>query len=164
MFLKKSQSQVIATVLLIMIVIATTVILLGFAVPFVKKQLAGTVCFDAIDKISISNNLKYTCYDIKAKEMRVQIRIGDSEEINGFLIELGGASSESIQIKDQIILKNVRMYDRSYNASLELPKKNEERTYVIKREVVESVKIYPILKDGSSCDTSDFLEKVDVCR
>ena len=161
---KRSQTQVIATVLLIMIVIVTTVILVNFSVPFVKKQLAGTGCFDTVGKVSISDNIKYTCYDINAKEMRVQVRIGDSEEINGFLIELGRASSKSIQIKDQIILQNVRMYDSIYNTSLELPKKNEERTYVIKSEVVESVKIYPILKDGNSCQSSDSLEKVNVCK
>ena len=162
---KRSQTQIISTVLLIMIVIATTVILVNFSVPFVKKQLAGTGCFDIVGKFSISNNLKYNCYDTNANEMRVQVRIGDSEEINGFLIELASeASSKSIQIKNQTILENVRMYDNTYNASLELPKKNEERTYVIKNQVVESVKIYPILKDGNSCDTPDFLEKVNVCR
>lgn len=161
---KRSQTQIIATVLLIMIVIATTVILLNFSVPFVKKQLAGTGCLDVVGRVSISDNLKYTCYDIGAKEMRVQVRIGDSEEINSFLIELGGASSKSIQIKDRIILENVRMYERSYNTSLEFPKKNEERTYVMKSEAVESVKIYPILKNGNSCQYSDFLEKVNVCK
>lgn len=162
---KRSQSQIIATVLLIMIVIASAVILMNFAVPFVKKQLAGSGCFDAIRSVSISDNKKYTCYDTSTKEMRVQAHIGDSNEnINGFLIELGGAASKSIKITNDSLYENVRMYDSTYNKKLELPGKNEDRTYVIKSEAVESVKIYPILKEGSSCGVSDSLEKVDVCR
>jgi hypothetical protein len=48
---------------------------------------------------------------------------------------------------------------------LEMPKKNEERTYVIDvNEKPESVKIHPIINNKEVCEVSDSLDSLGICR
>ena len=159
--MKKAQSQIVTAVLLILIVIALAVVVLNFSMNFVKDKLSGTGCFEAVDKVTFTNSNDYTCY--KAPNLRLQVHIGDIDEsISGFLIETGGATTISREIKGGKV-DNVAMYDKS--DSLEIPGKNEERTYVFTLgSDPETVKIYPILTDGQVCEASDILEKIILCR
>jgi len=168
---KRAQSQVVTAVLLILIVIALAVLILNFSTNFVKDRLGGTGCFDTVGQVSFTGSNRYTCFnnsDIGGNpdmdELRLQVHIGDvNSSISGFLIEIGGADTKSIKIEDGEDVTGVSMY--SGIASLELPGKNEERTYVFDVSVVpESVKIYPILNDEDVCEASDVLEKVIACR
>ena len=168
---RKAQSQIISTVILILIVISLAVIILNFTVPFVKDRLAGTRCLDVVGQVTFSNSPTYTCFDNKGDtsiindEIRLQVHIGDIDDIlKGFLIELGGASTRSIQIINGSIVNNVKMFGLSYTDPLELPGRNEERTYVIKGEFPETINIYPLLKDGNVCGVSDSIDRLDSCR
>ena len=169
---KKAQSQVIAAVLLILLVLVAGGIIMSFAVPFVKNQLSGTECFDMVGKVEISNNDRYTCYKkgilnessniTSSDEMRVQIHIGDIEkDLGGFAIELGGASSKAYQIIDEAV-EGITMYNG--DTTLTLPGKNEERTYIIQIDgEPDSISVYPKLKSGKTCDRSDFLPQIKLC-
>ena len=168
---RKAQSQIISTVILILIVISLAVIILNFTVPFVKDRLAGTSCLDVVGQVTFSNSPTYTCFNNKGDtsiindEIRLQVHIGDIDDIlKGFLIELGGASTRSIQIINGSIVNNVKMFGLSYTDPLELPGRNEERTYVIKGEFPETINIYPLLKDGNVCGVSDSIDRLDSCR
>lgn len=167
---KRSQSEIMGTVILILIVVSISVILFTFAVPFVKERLAGTNCFDIINQVSFSDT-KYTCFDNKNDvnanndEINLQVHFGElNESLEGFLIELGGAASRSIEIKEGISFNNIKMYNGNYNDPLELPGKNEERTYTLLQGYPEYVRIYPILKGGKTCDVSDVIDKLPLCR
>ena len=166
--MKKAQSQIVTAVLLILIVIALAVVVLNFSMNFVKDKLSGTGCFEAVDKVTFTNSKDYTCIDTKGTPtkdddvLNLQVHIGDiNESISGFLIETGGATTISREIKGGKV-DNVTMYDGS--KTLELPGKNEERTYVFDIESPETVKIYPILTDGQVCEASDILEKIILCK
>ena len=164
---RKAQSQIISTVILILIVISLAIIILNFAVPFVKDRLAGTSCLDVVGQVTFSNSPTYTCFNKNSDpdEIRLQVHIGDIDDIlKGFLIELGGASTRSIQIINGSIVNNVKMFGLSYTDPLELPGRNEERTYVIKGEFPETINIYPLLKDGNVCGVSDSIDRLDSCR
>lgn len=164
-FSKRAQSQVISTVLLILLVIASITIVMGLVIPFIKNQLSSTNCFDVINEVSIENNIQYTCYDVESKAMSIQVHIGDNDNLGGFAIELGGASSKSYEIRDKLVSEDIKMFKGNYNESLELPGKNEERTYLVKvSEKPDSVKIYPILEDDKICDSSDSLNKIASCK
>jgi flagellin-like protein len=167
--MKKAQSQIVTAVLLILIVIALAVVVLNFSMNFVKDKLSGTGCFEAVDKVTLTNSNKYTCFNDSNKggpqdHLLLQVHIGDiNESISGFLIETGGANTISREIKKDVNITGIKMYDGSEN--LEIPGKNEERTYVFEFESKpETVKIYPILTDGQVCEASDILEKVILCK
>jgi flagellin-like protein len=169
--MKKAQSQIVTAVLLILIVIALAVVVLNFSMNFVKDKLSGTGCFEAVDKVTFTNSNKYTCFndsdesvDGTEDHLLLQVHIGDiNESISGFLIETGGATTISKEIKEGETADNVTMYGGS--ETLELPGKNEERTYVFNFTITpETVKIYPILTDGQVCEASDILEKIISCK
>lgn len=156
---KKGQSLIISSVLLILLVIAVSFIIMGVVVPFVKNQLAGTDCFSAVGEVSIKNNIQYTCYD--GNLMNVQIGVSDNNSLGGFAVELGGASSKTYEIKEGVNISGVSMYVGG--EILELPGKNEERTYSFTASRPDSVRVYPILSDGRTCDKSDELNKISSC-
>ena len=166
--MKKAQSQIVTAVLLILIVIALAVVVLNFSMNFVKDKLSGTGCFEAVDKVTFTNHNKYTCY--KDPDLRLQVHIGDIEEsISGFLIETGGATTKSIEIKegkaeDTEVVVMFNPPEDENDGDLHIPGKNEERTYIFVKNNPETVKIYPILTDGQVCEASDILEKIILCK
>jgi len=166
---KRSQGEIIGAVILVLIVVAVSIIVLSFAVPFVRERLAETSCFDLAGQVTFSEG-RYTCFDNKGNtvdtddKINLQIHIGDvNESLDGFIVELGGADSKSIEIKEGVTISNpdVKMYDGS--TTLVLPGKNEERTYVITDKLPDYVRLYPILKGGKTCDLADTINKLDRC-
>ncbi len=161
---KRSQSQIIGSVLLILLVLISAMIIMAFVVPFVKNKLSGTECLDVIDKFQIKNNPTYTCYDLSSTNMNVQVHVGDVQNLTkGFQINVEfGGSSKAVSVfpgtTDDVI-----MYEGS--SDIELPGKNEERTYVISGidSLPDSISVYPILKDDKSCEVSDVLNNVVNC-
>lgn len=162
---KKSQSQVVTAVLLILIVIMLAFIVMNFVVHFVKNNLSGSSCLEVAGSVKITNNVKYTCFNVTQGTdfTLVQIHIDDiNATIEGFKIELGGASSKTYTIKQGGSDPAITMYDGS--PTLEIPGNNEERTYNITREgLPDYIKVYPILTGGKTCEFSDSLKKVPFC-
>tara|TARA_Y100000310_G_scaffold310427_1_gene355659 strand:- start:441 stop:1019 length:579 start_codon:yes stop_codon:yes gene_type:complete len=170
---KRSQSQIVTAVLLILIVIALAVIILNFSTTFVKDKLSGTGCFEVVQKegVKFRSSTKYTCYDAKTTAtdddvLNLQVHVGDINEIlAGLLIELGGADTSSIEIREgeDEEIGGVTMYDGS--SEMKIPGRNEDRTYVFARtSEPETVKLYAILTDGQVCESSDSLDRIPVCR
>lgn len=162
---KRSQGEVISTILLILLVISAIAIIAAFAIPFVKNQLSKSDCLEVVeeDKVGITEDIQYSCYDSAFEQMRVQIHIGNvADKINGFSIEIGGASTESFEIINQSTNPRISMFD---GGSVELPGKNTEKTYVINgiTEKPQTLNIYPKLKNGKTCDSSDSLNVVENC-
>jgi len=157
---KLSQSQIVSTVLLILISILAIILVFGFVGPFIKERLSAGNCLDVVGKIEISSG--YTCYNGSATQ--VQVHIGEIRDlIEGVSIELGGATSKNYKIINGTQVSEVLMC--SGNNELELPDNNEERTYIINNidERPEIIRIYPILKGGRVCDASDAITNIDNC-
>ena len=157
-----AQSEVISSVLLILLVIVATMIIFGFVVPFVKDKLNSGNCLDVTGKIEISSG--YTCYN-NTGGMQVQIHVLEiSNLIEGVSIELGGASTNNYKIKNGTTITGVRMCNQP-EGSLELPPNdNTERTYVIAAANAPNViRVYPILKGGKICDASDTATVIEGC-
>jgi len=167
---KRAQSQIITTVLLILIVISIALILINFVVPFVKKQLSNSDCLEVMDSVSIENNKRYTCYDEISNaddETRVQIRVGENKSLHGFVIELsGGGSSNSYKIinEGRGVTDNVKNYGEEDGDPLIIPGKNQQRTYIIVHEGKPySIRVYPMISSEKSCDSSDINNEVPFC-
>jgi len=150
---KRGQSQIISTILLILIAVAAIFAVLNFVVPFVKDKLLETKCIDALDKIEITNNENYTCYNASGNNMRIQISLGDipNDLIKGFQLnmKLEGQIERSVDITpdnpDGIGLYNSGLF--------RVPGKNEEVTYLI-GDVInkpDSISLIPLLKNGKIC-------------
>ena len=159
----KAQSGVISTVLLILLVVAVSVIIFGFVIPFVKEKLSEGDCLDVSGKVELDSG--FTCYNedvaIPANSnMQVQIHVGDiADLLSGFAIELGGATSTTVRITEDIA--EFTMYG---GEEFSLPGNNEARTYIIlSSEKPKSVKIYPILESGKTCPSSDSMVDIDDC-
>jgi len=161
---KCSQSQVVASVLLILLVIVSIMVIVTFIVPFIKDQLSGTECIDLVGQITIKNNPDYTCYD-SVGNMSVQIHVGDVQNITkGFQIAIEFAgSTTSVDVIDGATDSNLYMLNASQ--AIEVPGKNEERTYIITNigSLPDSVSVYPILESGGNCDASDVLNTIILC-
>ncbi len=163
---KHSQSQIVSSVLLILLVVAAIVLIFAFVIPFIKDRLNSGDCLDVTGKVEISTG--YTCYNDETsgnEVMQVQINVGNVKDlIEGFSIELGGASTNNYEIKNNIKVTDVIMCGGS-NDILELPPNdNTERTYVISSsEKPNIVRVYPILKGGKVCGVSDSVTTIDNC-
>jgi hypothetical protein len=160
----KSQSQIISTVLLILLVMAAMVIISGVVINIVKDNLSQKGCLDVAGTIEISDG--YTCYnaDATVPEMQVQVHIGAiRDSIDGFAIEMGGASTSSYKITNSTPAPTgVRMCNQS--TVIYIPGDNEERTYIIPASSKpNSIRVYPILKGGKLCDTPDSVTSVQEC-
>lgn len=138
-------------------------------VPFVKDKLSGSECLDFVDKISLTNSPRYSCFDDSVDEYRVQIHIGDvNKSLQSIVLEFGGASSKTINIEaGNANADNIWMYDKTDSDALELPGSNEERTYVfsstIFTNIPESIRVYPKLKGGKTCPSSGELAPIPLC-
>lgn len=159
---KKAQSQIIGAILLILLVIISAMVIMGFVIPFVRDKLSGAECLDVSGKIIIKNNPIYTCYNPATTDMRIQIHIGDIENlIKGFQINIeSGGSASSVEVITGTT--DVSMYG---GGTVEVPGRNEERTYVISgvNNFPDSVSVYPVLNDDRTCGVSDVLNSVASC-
>jgi flagellin-like protein len=157
---KRSQSEIVSSVLLILLVIVAAMLIFAFVVPFVKEKLSSGDCLSVAGKIEVSSG--YTCYNGTA--MQVQVHILDIRSlIDGFSIELGGASTNNYKILNNTNVSGVKMCTST--GKLEVPPSdNTERTYVINSVSEPNViRVYPILKGGKTCDASDTITSVEDC-
>jgi hypothetical protein len=163
---KGGQSQIVAAVVLVLIVISLLVIVLGFILPFVRDNIEGTSCFNA--DVTISNSNKFNCLEDNAGDdfARVQVHVGvkDNVDLEGFVIEVGGASSKSVRVTEDYVGGDLTMYG---GGSIELPGDNEERTYKINLGssfgALEYYRVYPIIDNGRTCEATDTFDIVIAC-
>ena len=159
---RHAQSQVISTVILILLVISAGAIIFAFAIPFIQKSLSGGDCIEIVGKVEIKSSYEYTCYDSTSENMSLQIQIEDiSDLLEGFSIRFGGASSKTIEITNESHANNETFMHG--DDAFSLPGDNEARTYLIPSpDRPESVDILPILKGGKVCKRADSLSKADI--
>jgi len=156
---KRGQSQIVSSVLLILLVVTAVVLIFSFVIPFVKDKLSSGDCLEVAGKIDLGPT--YTCYN--GSDMQVQVKIQDiSDLIDGFSIELGGASTDNFKIINNTQVTGVKMCNQDLD--LELPQKdNTGRTYVINVAKPDIVSVYPILKGGKTCGVPASITTIDDC-
>lgn len=160
---KRSQSQIITTVLLILLGVIAAGVIMTFIIPFIKEKLQSGDCLDVVNKIEIRSG--YTCYDgtTGSEKVNVQIHILDiSDLITGFKIEFGGTSSKIIEIVDDTDpTEEIKMYD---DGKILIPGNNEARTYNITYSSrPDFIAVYPTLNSGKTCPASDSVVDIEDC-
>lgn len=150
---RKAQSEVIATVLLILLTIAAVAVISAFLIPFLNKKISEGKCFDYSNKIMILDNPKYTCYDSADGKLLVQTKVGDLDEKSEI-------KSLMILVQEQGVTKNFEIIPGTSNPNIlmydgnpvNLPNKNEARTYNITGiSIPTAVHVYPIIPNDIKC-------------
>ena len=173
MFNQRGLGPVVATALLVLITIAAAVIILRFAVPFVKNTLNdGSECFNYRDYFVFEENYGLNCYIITNSpyEADFYINIGAKttnpkieSKVAGFKLLLkAGDNLQPVEVLDGAQAANnegaIRMYDASETV-ISIPKGGESRSYIYNGPAInyiyKNVEIYPILKSGKLCEISD---------
>jgi len=171
---KRGMSEVVSTVLIILITVSGAALLASIIIPYVNNKLdSGTECqaynlgyFQFDDNL---NNVNYNCY-IKGPQLGdpidygFSIRIEQADErlydkVSGFnILFRGETASAGAGINDTEKTNKVRELlelDRTYS----LVKPGETITYVYQDtaplETYDRADVYTVLKSGKVCDVSD---------
>jgi len=171
---KKAVSEVIATMLIVLISVALIVVVAKFIIPFVKNSLTqSTECINYMNSYkfqesfySNGNELRYNCFD-KTNHVGFSVKgdasIENDSSLLGFdliLYEEGSSKKISIRKGDSSEIKML-----SGNTSIQIPLRGEVRTYVYTKQgegIFTSMEVHPVLASGRVCDVSDRI-KLDVC-
>lgn len=150
---KKSQAELITTVLLILISIAAVALVSVFIINMVRTNLVSTDCFKTSGQFRINLDEGYTYYNTTGgKAVYVSISRGEEAiNITGIIISIGtGQSTISYTIKQgSSNPSGVTLWNSSPPL---LPGKSETRTYRINSsELVSKVKIVPIIEPDRTC-------------
>jgi hypothetical protein len=129
---KKGVSAVIATVLLLLLTIASVAVLIAFVIPFVKDNLAESGnCSDVFGGLEIVRNGEGSCYDPDEVFTRVRVRRGNID-IDGLYLIFENDGSESFEISDDEGLPTGITTPPSPYGGLYIPKKGGgEKEYTL---------------------------------
>ena len=164
---KKSQSEVITTVLLILIGIAAVVIVSGFVINLVRSNLKNTDCLDVISQIKINLEGDATYYDSAEKALHLSVeRELMNFNLSGFLVTFGNEySSKTIRVKpnspDLESIQYVDFNGEKLNSSfLRYPDSGEIKSYIINATFynmgsITKVAIAPIINKDQECNKAD---------
>jgi UDP-N-acetylmuramyl pentapeptide phosphotransferase/UDP-N-acetylglucosamine-1-phosphate transferase len=144
----KSQTEVIVTVLLVLIGIIAVGLVSAWIINMVRSNLQGTECFNTADQIKVDLG-DYTYFSASSNRTYVSISRGAGDfNLTGFIITVSGAgSSQTYNIKDGATgsASGVLLYPNSVN--LVVPGLSGLKTYNLSYTAgeVKKVKVVPII-------------------
>src|SRR3989344_5321213 len=160
---KKSQAEVITTVLLILIAIVAVAVVSVFVISLVRNNLSGTGCFQTTGQVELNYNGDFTSFNQNLSKVLVSIQLGQGvENLSGFSVSLGdGKNSKTYIITEKEASKSDSKISMYGGGSFEIPGAGEKLTYIIDVsseipdifEVVNQIKLSPILNNGKVCDS-----------
>ena len=162
-------SDIVATVMLIVIAVVGVSVVASFVIPFVRDPAKkGGDCFQARDLIKFGGAVGsiQTCYNNKnpANTTLIVKRSGESIDVQGFSIALSsdGYSKKYEVLKD---VNNNQISDAQNGAIESILEKGTEMAYTINNDfggtplpTIVKAEISPILSNGQSCPTSDSID------
>jgi len=168
---KKGISNVVATVLLILLSVIAVVGVGTIVIPLVRDGLTGsTECVDYRDYFTFEEEFGYNCYNSSAGGTLYAISVRGAAvsdeiegEIKGFkLVFLSSTDSEGVDVENGGSLGIIRMVNSSL--PLSVPGSGEVKTYVFQgMGGLEKAEIAPRLKSGKLCEVSDRVRVQDPC-
>ena len=155
---KKGISAVVATVMIILITVASVTVVWVAVIPMISDKLdSSTVCLDAVSQIQLLDE-GYTCWDDDADTVSIQVKHGSSPLELADIQVLVSSGGDTTMFK----VSNDTTTVTPVGANIPLPGVNEEKVYVIDTSSVSgdvsSVQIAPVVAVGTDeeiCDVSD---------
>lgn len=164
---KKAQSEVITTVLLILVAIIAIMIISGFIINFINNQLKSSDCLEVQNKIAVKSSLQYTCHNITSSGNNytfVQVEVGDIQNITkGFQINLDVAGSTiSANVPNTTGIISLL---KGGNAVMPQGIGGVETYKIVNNKgIPDTIRIIPILSDGRACtQVATVFESVKRC-
>src|SRR3989338_78572 len=181
---KKGLSQIIATVLLLLMTIAAAAIIAGVVIPFTRERLdKGTECVTFQNHFKFQEVLefgdeeyRYNCYQeigeqhlngasVRASSLNDSIIVGFN-----LVFIIKGWESARFEVRDNVEegckIENIKMFGSNCASlgNLKIPKSGEVRTYAYNSSAkYDKIEIYPVLKNGRICELSDEID-LRVCN
>lgn len=164
---KRGLSQVVATVLLILITVAAAVIIAGFIIPWIRGGLDSTECFNYREYFVFENDYGFNCYNRYNGMNNYLISISAKSGLNETQENVAGFGLAFVKKGDSVVLTVMNdvaplinpsriFMNSNLSSNLYLPKSGEVRTYYYNNsDIFESARVYPILKSGRKCELSD---------
>jgi len=168
---KRSQTEVIVTVLLILVGIVAVGFLSAWIINLVKGNLKSTACFDIAGQISLdmgntflvegTSNLDYMHSDWLYLGLQ---RSGKDFNLTGFNVVYGNdfATDRKLKIASSSVTRVylVNSTGKPGSSNLIFPDSGEERTYAINITAfgidnINKVSIYPIIEGTLECEKAD---------
>ncbi len=153
---KRSQAEIIVTVLLILIALVAVGIVSMFVINLVRENLKGTDCFKTTGQLEIKLDEGVTSFDSVSKKLSITIERGtESFNLTGIVVAAGSeASSETYTVKSGTVT-GITMYPSGENLSL--PNQGQKLSYIIQTTstAVNTVSIAPVINDGQKCSVVD---------
>jgi flagellin-like protein len=165
-FKKRAQSEVITTVLLILIGIAAVAILSVFILNMVRTNLKGTECFEAMGQVQINLDSGWTFYIVDGSMKYVYVNVERETkdfELTGFNIAYGDdVETTKVTLKNGETTSKVE-YVTEFSGGvvraqegIVIPAPGESKTYRISVDkVVTRVAIAPIIKETIECEKAE---------
>jgi flagellin-like protein len=164
--LKKAQSEVITTVILILIGIAAVSILSVFIINMVRSNLKGTDCFEAMNQLEINLDKGWTYYSNPTMGNKFVYVNVERETKNFNLTGLNLVYGDDLGTTKIKLLNNTQVTGVEYvtsptatNNIILLPGEGESKTYRIDvnslGKKVTRVIIAPIINGNLECEQSD---------
>ena len=160
---KKALSQVVSTVILILVTIGVIAGIWATVQNLVEGRLEKTgSCYGLFEKIRIND--EYTCYD--SGNNRIQFSISrDEVDIDSLLVGISMETySETFVLENKSVnLVNVRNYP-SDSTGVSLPTKEGGKTYYVYNinSIPEKIEISPKINQNQ-CGIADTISQIDSC-
>lgn len=157
---KRSQAQVITTVLLILISIAVFAVVAVFVRNYVRDKLPEKGCFEASQgQLEIDTKSGFTYYDGTSanKGVVISVKRGTSTQFNltGFILSISAAGEDTPYtiISGEATTAEVKMYNTpSTGGQFTVPSPGGRKTYNISSDsIITHAEITPIV-NGKQCD------------
>ena len=163
---KHGLSQVVATVILILIVMVAGLTVWAAVGGFADKDKLDESknCLDLIIKNEVKINEDYTCYNFSSHELEFSISVGNVEISELIvLVSTPGETKSYTLSKDQYSEDDLLNYSHG-NFGITIPNKNAGKTFIATGilEIPDSVEIAPKIND-KQCDIADSLKIILHC-
>lgn len=162
---KSGLSEIVATVIIIVLSIAAISIIWSMTSKFITEKTEGTgSCFKVGFAEKVGFNGDYTCYDSANDEVQFSIYIADVDIQKAVVTISAGGSSKSFEIENiETSIASLYNYPNR-SANIKLPAQNAGLTYIATgiNEVPEWIKIAPYMED-KQCDVTDTIYDLADC-
>lgn len=151
---RKAQTEVIVTVLLVLIALAAVAVVSTFIIKLVKENLGGTDCFKTIDQFEVmSAENGATCYSASAGKVYVTIERKQETAFNltGFSVNIGDERNS-----------------KAFKLTEDLPEPGEKRTFEIDvsgagLSDIKTISVFPMLGKSKLCSEGKSETDISIC-
>ncbi len=164
---KKGLSDVIATLMLILLTLALVAILWAVISNLVGNKLdESQSCIDIFEKVTL--NEQYTCYNQSSQELQFSISIADIDVDKVIVAISSEGDTKSLEFTNtNTSIEFLYPYKRLIGTPVQLPGKNSGTTYVY--DLIgaglsnpDKIELAPVI-NGKQCEASDSLLEIYSC-